>query len=77
MRLLAFEYLAQPRAVEHGQHMAAIGHLHGRRIRVAIAGDDLEAEALKFDNHFFAQLARSAEQGAGGGRGEGRSESRH
>ena len=39
--------------------MTAMRDLHRRRMRVAIASNDLTAQALQFDRHFFAEFARS------------------
>ena len=41
-----------------------------RRVRVAVDGDHLDAEALQRDDHFLAELAAAEEHHPGGGRGE-------
>ena len=64
-------------AVEHVDHVAAMRDLHRRRIRVAIGGDHLHAEALQFDRHFLAQLAGAQQQHAGGVRSERGAKRRH
>ena len=56
---------AQRGAVEHREDFARVGDLHGRRIGIAVAGDDPAAEPLGGDGEFAAELAR-AEQHEGG-----------
>ena len=51
--------------------MAAVRHLHGRRVGVTIHGDDFAAETLEFDDDFLAQLAGAEEHDFGGGGGKG------
>ncbi|MDR6355321.1 hypothetical protein Q3H58_001992 [Pseudomonas psychrotolerans] len=43
VRLLALDHRAQGGTVEHVDDVAAMGDLHGRRIGVAIYGDDFDA----------------------------------
>ncbi len=52
----AFEFddSAQLGSVKHIEHMAAVGHLHGRSVGVAVAGDYLDAIAHEFDSDFLA-----------------------
>ncbi|MOA07786.1 hypothetical protein D3C78_1275060 [compost metagenome] len=65
VRLLLLDHRAQGGAVEHADHMAAMRHLHGRRVGVAVDGDHLAAQALQFDGDFLAQLARAAQEHTG------------
>jgi len=57
--------------VGHGDDVAAVRHLHGRGVGVAVDRDHLGAEALQFDGHFLAQFARAEQHDAGGRVGEG------
>jgi hypothetical protein len=61
-------------AIEHVQHVAAMGDLHRRRIGVAVGGDHLHPEALQLDRHFLAQFARTEQEHAGGVRGQRRAD---
>ncbi len=70
VRTLGLDHRAQARAVEHREDVAAVRDLHRRRVRVAVAGDDLAAEALQFDGHLLAELAGTEQHDPGGGRGE-------
>ena len=56
---------AERLAVEHREDLERVGHLHRRRIGVAVAGDHPAAEPLGGDGEFAAELAR-AEQHQGG-----------
>ncbi len=51
-----FHEAAQGLAIEHGDDVAAMRDLHGGGVGVAIHGDDFAAEALEFDDDFFAEL---------------------
>ena len=51
-------------AVEHVDDMAAVGHLHGRCIGIAVDRDDLDGEALQLDRDFLAELARAEQHRA-------------
>ena len=62
---------AQGRAVEHGDHVAAIGHLHGRRVRVAVHRNHFAAKPHQFDDDFLAEFATAKKHHPGGVRGEG------
>jgi hypothetical protein len=46
--------------------MAAVGHLHGRGVRVTVDGNDLHPQPLGLDHDFLPQLARTEEQESGG-----------
>ena len=50
--------------------MAAMRHLHGGGIGIAIDGDDLAAEALQLDDDFFAEFPGAEEHDFGGGGGK-------
>jgi hypothetical protein len=58
---------AQRGAVGHGHDMAAMRHLHARRIGIAVHADHLAAEALQCDNYLLAQFAAAEQHHAGGG----------
>ena len=62
VRLLFFYYLTKTGAIQHGQHVAAVGNLHCRSIFIPIEGDNLNPVALQFDCNFFSQFTRSAQQ---------------
>jgi hypothetical protein len=64
--LLVRDQVAQRGRVEHVQRVAAMGHLHGRRVVVAIGGNHFHAQALQLDRHFLAQLARTQKEHAAG-----------
>ena len=57
--------------------MAAVRHLHRRRIGVAVGGDHLHPQPLQLDGHFLAQLARTEQQDAGGVGGQRGSDADH
>ena len=65
-----FDEAAQGLAIKHGDDVAAVSDLHGGGIGVAVHGDDFAAEALEFDDDFFAELAGAEEHdfGCGGGK---------
>ena len=63
--------------VQHVQHVRTMRHLHRRRVRVAVGGNDFHAQALQLDGHFLAQFPGSQQQDAGGGRGQWGSKSGH
>ena len=52
--LFTFDDFAQRLAVEHGDDVGAVCHLHGGRVGVFVEGDDLDAVALEFDYKFFS-----------------------
>ena len=49
-----FDYAAQLVTVKHIEHMAAVGHLHGRSVGIAVASHYLNAIAHEFDSDFLA-----------------------
>ena len=53
---------AHPRAVKHGKDLARVGHLHRRRVVVAVAGHDPAAEPLGSDGEFAAEFARAEKE---------------
>ena len=61
-----FGYTAQRLAIEHGEHLACIGQLHGGRIVIAVAGHDIGAEPLGRNHEFAPQLARAEQEDPGG-----------
>ena len=68
--LFGLDHLAQPRAVEHREHVAAVRHLHCGRVGVTVAGNHLHAQTLKLDDHLLAQFAAAEKQHARGRRGQ-------
>jgi hypothetical protein len=66
IRAFGLDQAAQRGAVEHVDHMAAMGDLHGRRAGIAVHRDHFDREPLQFDRHFLAELARAEEQHAQG-----------
>ncbi len=54
VRLLLENHLAQGLGIGHVKHSRAIGHLHGRRVGIFIAGNDFYAKALQLKGYFFA-----------------------
>ena len=59
--LLFFDHRAELLGVEHREDVARVGDLHGRGVVVAVAGDDVDAEALELEGDLLAELA-GAEQ---------------
>ena len=70
MRALGLDDAAQGLRVGHGDDVAAVRHLHGRCVRIAVDGDHLGAQALQLDGHFLAQLARAQQHDPHGGGGK-------
>jgi hypothetical protein len=68
--LLPLDHRPQGLAVEHGNGVAAVCDLHRRGVVVAVDDNDLDAEALQFDDDFLAEFAAAAQQHAGGRGGE-------
>ena len=58
-RFFLFDHAAQCLAVQHIEYMAAMSNLHGRRVGILIARNDLHAIALQFDGYFFSEFARA------------------
>jgi hypothetical protein len=77
VRAFLFDQRADRGAVEHVEHVAAMRDLHGRRMRIAIGGDDFHAEALQLQRHFLAEFARAEQEHARGMRGQRSAERRH
>ncbi len=61
LRPLLLDQPAKRRRVGHRDHVRAMRDLVAGRVRVAVDGDDLDAEALQRDDDFLAELA-AAEQ---------------
>ena len=76
MRALDGDHRLQRIPVQHVDHVRAVRHLHGRRIRVAVDRNDLHAKALGLDGHFLAEFARTQQHQAGGVGGERCSQNR-
>jgi hypothetical protein len=53
---------AQQVGVEHGKDFARVGNLHRRRVGIAVACDDMAAEALGGDDELLTELARAQQQ---------------
>ncbi|MNY08779.1 hypothetical protein D3C86_1416500 [compost metagenome] len=77
VRLLGFDHGTQGSTIEHVDHVAAVRHLHGRRVGVAVHGNHFNAQALQLDHHFLAQLATATHQYAGRGRRQWGSDTGH
>ncbi len=77
VRLLLLDHRAQGGAVEHADHVAAMRHLHGRRVAIAIDGDHFATQALQLDGDFLAQLAGATEKDAGRARRQGGTDTGH
>jgi hypothetical protein len=56
---------AQRRSIQHVHDMAAVSHLHRRRVVIPIDHDDLDAETLQLDDDFLSELSAPAQQDAG------------
>ena len=65
VRLFCFDHGTQGGAIEHVDHVAAVGNLHGRCIGVAVNGDHFDPQTLQFDDNFFAQLTAATQHDAG------------
>ncbi len=59
---MPLDRVAQLVAVEHREHLARIGHLHGGRVVVGVAGHDIGAQPLGRNNEFAPQFARTEQQ---------------
>ncbi len=57
---------AQRGAVEHVDDMAAVRHLHGGRMGVAIYRDHFHGVALQFNRHLLAKLTGAKQKHAQG-----------
>ena len=57
VRLFRLDDFAQFLTVEHVDDMAAMGDLHGRRIRITVHRNDLHAETLEFNDDFLTQFS--------------------
>jgi hypothetical protein len=77
VRLLQLDDAPDLGAVEHADDVRAMRHLHGRRVGVAVHGDHLDAQALRLDHHFLAELARAQQQQARGIGRQRRAQSDH
>ena len=55
--LLFLHYFTHTLAVEHIEHIAAVGHLHCGSIGVLVAGDYLNTQTLELDSYFLAELS--------------------
>ena len=65
VRLFLFDHCTQGCTIEHVDDVAAVRHLHGRRIGITINTDDLTAQALQLDHHFLAEFAAATQQHTG------------
>ena len=65
MRPLRFDHGPQRYGVQHIDDVAAMRHLHGGRVRIAIHCNHLDAIALQFDGHFLAEFARPQQHHSG------------
>src|SRR3546814_13094084 len=54
-----FDRGAQRVAVEHRKNLKRVGDLHRGRTGIAVARDDMAAEALRGNHDFAAELARA------------------
>ena len=59
---LAFYHFAQCLAVEHVQHIVAVGHLHGGCVGITVACHYLHIITLKLYCHFFTKFATAKKQ---------------
>ena len=72
VRFLLLNYRPQSLAIQHGNDMGSIRHLHGGSIGIGIDGDHLHSVALELDDNLLSEFARAAEQRLFCCRGEGR-----
>ena len=77
VRPLLFHHAPYRGAVEHVDHVAAVGHLHGRRVGVAVHGDHFAAQPHQLDADLFAQFAGAQQQHASGAGRIGGAQSGH
>ncbi|MNK56792.1 hypothetical protein D3C87_758390 [compost metagenome] len=66
VRGLGHDQAVQHLGVGHRNDVAAVRHLHGRGVGIAVDGDHLGAQALQLDGHLLAQLARAEQHDARG-----------
>ncbi|CUY31839.1 Uncharacterised protein [Serratia marcescens] len=71
VRPLLFDNGFQRVTVQHIDDVAAVRHVHGGGVGIAIDGDHFQAEALAFNGDFFTQLPGAEQHNAGGGRAQG------
>ncbi len=64
MRSLLLDHRSQRSTVEHVDHVAAVRHLHGWCIGVAVDRYDFHAKPLQLNNQLLAKLAAATEQDA-------------
>ena len=54
--------ITQRLGIEHREHLARIGELHGGRVIVGVAGHHMRPQPLRRDDEFAPQLARTEQQ---------------
>ena len=59
IRFLFLDDLPQGIAIQHGDHIGTMRHLHGRSVRILIQGDYLHAITLQLYYKLFPQFARA------------------
>ena len=62
-----FDRGAERIAVEHREDLIFVGDLHRRRTGIAVARDDMAAEAFRRNDELAAELARAEEKDLCGG----------
>ncbi len=70
VRPLGHDDPVQHLGIGHRDDVAAVRHLHGRGIGIAIHRHHLDPQALQLDGHLLAQLARAQKHDADGGVGK-------
>ena len=70
VRRLGQDDAVQHLGVGHGDDVAAVRHLHGRGVAIAVHRDHLAAQPLQFNGDFLAQFARAQQHDAHGGVGK-------
>jgi len=75
--MLGLDHAAQRGAVQHVDHVAAVRHLHRRRVGVTVHRDHFHRIALQLDRHLLAELAGTQQQHAHGMIGIRRAEGFH
>ena len=57
VRMIFFNHLIQSISIQHTEHFARIGNLHGRSIRIRITRNYILSQTLSSNHKLFSQFA--------------------